>query len=920
MITEGNPQHPAAKPDAAHDIYRSGARALYAIFDPKHVAVIGATERVGSVGRAILTNLTGSPFGGTVYPVNPSRDSILGIKAYPNIGAVPAKVDLAVIVTPAATIPGLVRDCAAAGVRGAVVISAGFRETGAAGAELEESLHMEARQGGMRLIGPNCLGVMRPTTGLNATFASRIARPGSVGFLSQSGALLTAILDWSFTVNTGFSAFVSMGTMLDTGWGDMIDYLGNDPSTRAIVAYMESIDDPHAFLSAAREVALTKPIIVLKAGRSPAAARAAASHTGALAGSDDVLDAAFRRCGVLRVNTIAELFGMAEVLALQPRPRGPRLTIITNAGGPGVLATDALATYGGEAATLAPATVTALDGFLPAAWSRNNPIDVLGDADADRYAKALETAGKDPQSDGLLVILTPQAMTDATATAAILKPLAKSTGKPVLASWMGGPEVEKGRTLLSEVGIPVFPYPDTAVRMFCYMWRYSENLHALYETPATRAHDPAGEAARTKAAALFAAADAAGRPLLSEFESKALLEAYGIPVVPTRIAATAAEAATIATAVGFPVVVKLHSETITHKTDVGGVKLNLGSTAAVETAFREIEAAVRAKAGPGNFLGVTVQPMVRLEGEELIVGMSQDAQFGPVILFGEGGRLVEVHKDRALGLPPLNTTLARRLMERTRIHAALRGVRGRASVDLGALEQLLVDFSDLIVEQPRIRELDINPLVAGPAGLLALDARVVLHPAATPPAGLTRPVIRPYPTRYVTTATLRDGTPVTIRPIRPEDEPLIVAYHRQLSERTVYMRYFSALDITRRTDHDRLVRICCNDYDREMALVVQRTDPVKGGEAILAVGRISRVRNSRSAEFSILVADAWQKQGLGLKLLTLLVRIGRDEGLRRLHAEMLAENTGMQKIAAALGFTLTPEPAEHLVRAELSLS
>lgn len=906
----------AERPDAAHDIFRSTRRPLDAIFDPKHVAVIGATDRAGSVGRAILMNLIATPFGGTIYPVNPKRDAILGIKAYPDIARVPAKVDLAVFVTPSASIPGLVKDCVTAGVKAGIVISAGFREIGPAGVALEAALHAEARRGGMRLIGPNCLGVMRPPTGFNATFASRLARPGTVGFLSQSGALLTAVLDWSLTTNVGFSAFVSMGTMLDTGWGDMIDYLGNDPATRAIVAYMESVDDPRAFLSAAREVALVKPIILLKAGRSEAAAKAAASHTGALAGSDDVLDAALRRCGVLRVSTISELFHMAEVLGMQPRPKGPRLTIITNAGGPGVLATDSLVANGGQVATVTPATRAALDAFLPAAWSHNNPIDVLGDADAARYAQTLETAAKDADSDGLLVILTPQAMTDATGTAELLKPLAKSTGKPVLASWMGGPEVEAGRQLLSAAGIPAFPYPDTATQIFCDMWRYSENLRALYETPATRIHAD-GDAHQGSVDQLFAVADKAGRSLLSEFESKALLAAYGIPTVPTAIATTADEAAALATKAGFPVVVKLHSETITHKTDVGGVKLNLRAAADVAQAFRDIEASVEAKAGKGNFLGVTVQPMVAIEGEEIILGMSQDAQFGPVILFGAGGRLVEVFKDRSLALPPLTTTLARRMMERTMIFKALKGVRGRASVDMAALEQLLVDFSELIIDQPRIKELDINPLVAGPGKLLALDARVVLHPAGTAPDKLSRPAIRPYPTQYVSASALKDGSPITLRPIRPEDEPMLVEYHRGLSARTVYQRYFSAMDLNSRTAHERLIRICCNDYDREIALVVEGTDPATKKQAIFAVGRLSKDRMTNDAEFSILVADAWQKHGLGLKLLTSLVRIGKDEGVSRIWADMLGDNMGMQRICAKLGFTMTPQPEEHLMRAEL---
>ena len=556
-----------------------GSHPLDAFFTPKSVAVIGATETPGSVGRTTLWNLISTPFGGTVYPVNPKRPSVLGIRAYPNILSVPETVDLAVIVTPATSVPSVIHECGQAGVKAAIVISAGFKELGAPGIELEHQLLAEARAANMRIIGPNCLGLMSPPTGVNATFARGMAYPGNIGFISQSGALCTAVLDWSFQQRVGFSAFVSIGSMVDVDWGDLIQYLGRDTRTRAILVYMESIGDARSFLSAAREVALTKPIIVIKAGRTAAGGKAAASHTGALTGSDDVLDAAFRRTGILRVNRISDLFYMADVLAKQPRPKGPRLTIMTNAGGPAVLATDALIGSGGELAEVSPETIEALNGFLPPSWSRGNPIDILGDAGPDRYAKALEIAAKDPNSDGLLVVLTPQDMTDPTKTAEALKPYAHISDKPVLASWMGGPEVAAGNDILNGANIPTFPYPDTAARAFHYMWSYTYNLRGLYETPIAGNGETVQR--REIARQIIEGVRASGRTLLTEFESKKLLAGYDIPIVETRLAATAEEAVREAESLGYPVVLKLNSETITHKTDVGGVKLNLNSAAAV---------------------------------------------------------------------------------------------------------------------------------------------------------------------------------------------------------------------------------------------------------------------------------------------------------------------------------------------------
>ncbi len=915
-----NPAKPHAQTtDYSHDVLRQERQPLDVIFSPKSVAVIGATETAGSVGRTVLWNLMSNPFGGTVFPVNPKRQSVLGIKAYPTIADVPAKVDLAVIVTPAPAVPGLIEQCVNAGVKGAIIISAGFKEMGAPGIELERQVLAHARRGKMRLIGPNCLGVMNPLSGLNATFAKGMAKPGNVAFISQSGALLTAVLDWSFGEQVGFSTCVSLGSMLDVGWGDLIDYLGNDPRTQSILVYMESIGDARAFLSAAREVSLNKPIIVIKAGRTDAAAKAAASHTGSLTGSDEVLDAAFRRTGVLRVTNISDLFHMAEVLARQPRPRGPRLTILTNAGGPGVLATDALITAGCELATLSTETFDELNAFLPAQWSRNNPIDVLGDAGADRYARTLEIAAKDANSDGLLVILTPQDMTQATQTAELLKGYAKIEGKPVLASWMGGPEVEAGTQILNKAGIPTFSYPDTAARAFQYMWKYTYNLRGLYETPASDDRDVSAEARRS-ASNLLDRVRKSGRTILTEVESKDLLSAYGIPVSPTLVAANVEDAVKLAVEIGFPVVVKIHSETITHKTDVGGVKLNLIDAPSVREAFNEIKTSVTEKAGAEHFLGVTVQPMVRLkDAYELIIGSSIDPQFGPVLLFGTGGQLVEIFKDRALGLPPLNATLALRMMEQTKIFTALHGVRGRKSCDISALQRLLVRFSQLVVEQPWISEIDINPLLINDQRMIALDARVVVHPADMKESDLPRPAIRPYPTQYVLPWKMVGGDDVTIRPIRPEDEPLMVEFHNTLSERSVRLRYFAPMKLSQRVTHERLLRVCFNDYDRELALVADRLDPKTGKHEVLGVGRMSKLPGTQEAEFAILVSDLWQNRGLGTQFLRQILQIARDEKLSKVSADILPENLEMQKICEKLGFKLIRSLEDSGVRAEITL-
>jgi acetyltransferase len=877
--------------------------ALDSLFLPQSIAIIGATDRAGTVGRALVSNLVRSKSRAKLFPITPTHSEVLGGKAYPHITHVKEPVDLALVVTPAVSVPTIIGECVDAGVKSAVVISAGFREQGHVGAALEEEIQKHLRRGGMRLIGPNCMGFMNPTIGLNATFADFMPQKGSVALLSQSGALLTAILDWSQSEHVGFSAIVSTGSMLDVGWGDLIYHFGDDPHTKSILVYMESVGAARGFLSAAREIALSKPIIVIKAGRSEAASRAAASHTGDLTGSDDVLDAAFRRCGVLRVQNVADLFHMAEALSKQPRPRGPRLTIVSNAGGPGVLATDALLATGGELATLSPQTLEQLNTFLSPHWSHGNPIDVLADADPDRFVKAVEVAAKDPGSDGLLAIVAPQGLADPTQVAERIKPLAHSSGKPLLATWMGGAGVAAGTAILNTAGIPTFSYPDTAARAFNYMWRYTYNLRGLYETPAlVEAHESALDA-RGKVEEFVQRIRATGRTMLNEFEAKQLLAQYGIPVVETQVAQDEEEAVSRAEQIRYPVVLKLLSNTIAHKTDVDGVRLALQNADQLRGAFRGIQASVLQKAGAGHFCGVTVQPMVRRDGYELILGSCIDAQFGPVILFGSGGAMVEVYRDRALALPPLNTTLAHRLMEQTKIFAAFKGVRGRKPVDISSLEELLVRFGQIVVEQPWIKEIDINPLLVTSERLVALDAHIVVHDRSVLPEQLPRPAFRPYPTQYIRTWQFKDGPAVTIRPIRPEDEPLLVHFHTTLSERSVYLRYFCSLSLSTRVEHDRLVRICFGSYDRGFAMVADRVDPESGQHEILGVGRFSAI-SAIEAEVAVLVSDIWQARGLGTELLSTVTRVARKEGFKRLSGEILRDNLPTQAIFKKVGFRL----------------
>ncbi|MEL7431145.1 MAG: bifunctional acetate--CoA ligase family protein/GNAT family N-acetyltransferase [Chlamydiota bacterium] len=890
--------------DPSMNILHRPYKELDAIFAPKVVAVIGASEKMHSVGRTVVTNLLKTPFGGVIFPVNPKRSSVMGLKAYPNIGSIPERVDLAIIVTPAKTVPSLVQECAAAKVRSLVIISAGFKEMGPPGQKLEEEIIAIARSSNIRIIGPNCLGVMNPTLGLNATFAAGMALPGNLAFISQSGALLTAVLDWSLEQKVGFSSIVSIGSMIDISWGDLIDYFGSDPNTKSILIYMESIGNPRSFLSAAREVAMTKPVILIKAGKSEESAKAAASHTGALAGSDGVLNAALSRVGVLRVDTIADLFSMADILSKQPLSKGPRLSIVTNAGGPGVLATDALIENQGKLAPIGSKTFGALDALLPPQWSRNNPIDILGDASPEVYGKVVEVAQDNPESDGTLVILTPQDMTDPTASAKYLATKAESE-KPLFASWMGGEMVAEGAQMLNNAKIPTFEYPDEAAKAFGYMWRYAENLRGIYEKP-TKFEELSSKKVDERKEFIEKTRKQAKkekRTILTEYEAKKILHLYGIDVALTLVASSQEEAKKHAEAIGFPVVLKLHSSTITHKSDVGGVKLNLKNQSEVVNAYADIEKSVSEKASASDFEGVSVQPMVSLEGYELILGSSVDPEFGPTILFGLGGQLVEVFQDRALGLPPLTSTLARRMMEQTKIYTALKGVRGKKSVPLEKLEALLVRFSKVISEEPWIKECDINPLLVGEENIIALDARIVLYDEEETAQPLA---IRPYPSHWASSHTLQDSAKIGIRPSLPEDTQEIIDFHKKLSEKSIKLRYVKSLHYDEATKKTRIHQICFSDYERDITLLACSSKEVVG------ITRLSKIPGSKRAVLTMVVRDDWQNRGIGSLLMEKILSIAADEEISLVFAELIEENLQMRALMKKFGFKMEEKERFYL--------
>lgn len=894
---------------------------LDAFFQPRAVAVIGATEKPDSVGRTVLWNLLSSPFGGTVYAVNPNRHQVLGILAYPNIKSIPEPVDLALIITPAPTVPEIIEECIDAGVKGCVIISAGFSETGEKGKELEEKIKKIIYPNKIRVIGPNSLGLMNPIIGLNSAFASHIANKGTVGFLTQSGAVGAAILDWSFHVKVGFSKFVSLGTMMDVNWADLIYYLGNDIHTKSIVIYMQALGDVRSFLSAVREVALHKPIILLKGGRTELGAKVARGtpyYVGGEQCDDEVFSAALKRCGVLRVDNIQQLFDMAIVLGKQPRPKGDRLAIISNAAGPSILATDALISSGGRIATLSSNTISKLNEFLPPYWNRDNPIDLLANADPQRYAKTAEIVLQDENVDGLLVILTPQVMTKPLETAEALVKVPNPHRKPILASWMGGYKVEEGQQVLNNHGIPTLDYPDIAARVFYSMWHYSYHLKGLYETPSSREETPEHIAQKVLAKNAIEYAIRQNQIILSPSLTKDVLSAYGINLIESHIAHDETEAVHLAKQIGYPVVLRQVPMPGRKIQDPGGVLLNLHNEDAVRKAFRTLSEFLTQGQQACVFPGILVQPVVPRDGIEITIGSKVDPLFGPYIYFGFGGRMSNVVKERAVGLPPLNTTLAKRMIETTQIYKAIKEGKVCQGFNLEELEHLMVQFSYLVCEQKLIQEIEINPLVISPQRIVALNASILLYPKDTPLESLPKLAIRPYPTEYTFKWISKDGREITLRPIKPEDENLMIKFHQTLSDNTVYFRYFQLQPLHVRIQHERLTEICFIDFDRSIALVAIDKDENTGEQSILGVGRIAKIYSTQDAEFAIMISDAYQGKGLGTEMLRRLIQIAKSEGIKRLYGTILPENRAMLRVCAKLGFTLK-KPTGQEVIAEIFL-
>jgi len=861
------------------------------IFRPGSIAVVGASERKGSIGAALMHNLIARGFPGDIHPINPNHKKIYKLPACPSIKDLKAPVDLAVIATPIASAPQIVHECADAGVGGVVIISAGGKEIGQQGQQLEAAIKKEAAQSGLRIIGPNCLGIVSSRAKLNASFASQMPIAGKMAFLSQSGAICSAILDLSIQENIGFSHFVSLGSMLDVGFGDMIDYLGGQPEVSSIVMYVESLARFRNFMSAARAVSRVKPIIALKAGRSAAGALAAASHTGALAGEDAVYDAALKRAGVLRVKTFEELFDCAELVAKQPKPQGPGLVIVTNAGGPGVMAADALAEYGFNPVVLSAETLKKLDEILPPYWSKRNPIDMLGEATPELYRKVVEICLRTIEVNGILILAAPQALTDTAEAAAALVDLIRDAPIPVITSWIGGAEMLKGRDIFNRAGIPTFDTPERAVRAFMDIYRFSKNIEMLQEIPSRFPSELKFD--RKKAQDLIRAGLDAENRLLTEKEAKELLAAYGIPVDQMESAVNKAEAVDKAAAMGFPVVLKINSRDITHKSDAKGVVLDLKNENEVRDAFDRIIKNARACHPEARIDGVTIQPMRKRPGYELICGAKQDRDFGPVILFGMGGILTEVLKDRALALPPLNRLLAKRLMEETKVYRLLQGYRDIPPADMQLLEEILIRLAQLVTDFSEIQELDINPLFVNEKTACAIDARVLLKPSDKPaPLHL---VISPYPEQFEEHTRTGMGIDIFVRPIRPEDAPLLVGLFESLSPRSVYLRFFSPM---KRLPHSMLALFTQIDYDRHIALVAMS----ESKEEMLGVARIIYAKDLKEAEFSVVVGDQWQGKGIGAALLQRCLSIARDQGLENVTGFVLAENTQMLALGKKMGF------------------
>jgi len=899
-----------------YDVFLMDVHGLDRIFKPQRIALVGLTANPKSVGGKILSNLVSGGFRGVVYPVNPTLEAVMGIQCYPNVQGLPRPADLAVICAPASQVPGLVRECGQAGILGIIIASAGFRETGPEGKALEDQILAEvSRFPGMRIIGPNCLGVMAPGGQLNASFAAAMPRKGHIAFISQSGALCTSVLDWALQEKIGFSYFVSIGNTLDVDFADLIDYLGEDEQTKSIILYIESVGNARRFMTAARAFARTKPIIAYKAGRFPESAAVAASHTGAMAAEDAVYDAAFQRAGLARVGDIGEIFDVAELVGRQKIPKGDRLGIVTNAGGPGVMAADALIAENGELARLSEGALAQLNECLPPYWSHRNPVDVLGDAKSKLVAKATRIVLEDKDVDAVLVIITPQAMTNPTAIAREIVELAPDARKPLLAAFLGAQTMAEGIQLLNDAGIPTYTTPEQAVRAFMTLVAYSRNLEILYETPKDIPVEfPVDRASLRER---FGALVADKGEVLAEDASKTLLEAYGIPVTKPILAKAPAEAVKVADLLGYPVALKIHSPDISHKTEVGGVALDLLDREMVWHAYDRIMSSASTARPEARLEGVTVQAMVpRRGGVEMILGAKKDPVFGTVIMAGFGGVEAELLRDRALGFPPLNERLARRMLESLKIWPLLQGYRGRPKANTDRLIETIIRLSYLVADYPEIKELDVNPLLVTSVDVVALDARVavdrsLIGQAAKPYSHLA---LRPYPEEYVRRTQLADGTEVTLRPIKPEDEPLWLDLLRGCSRETIYsrFRYFYFWE-----SHEVATRYCYIDYDREIAIVAEITDG--GKRQLVGVGRLVADPMRDSAEYAVLIGDSWQDMGLGSLLTDYCLGIAGDWGIKKFTAVTTSDNQRMLAVFRKRDFTITPDPESPLVEVSKDL-
>lgn len=887
---------------------------LTSLFAPKSVAVFGASDRVDSVGQIVFQNMLDSGFKGALYPINSRSPEVQGRKTYASIAEIEEIVELAVIATPPQTVPDIIEQCGLHGVKAAVIITAGFGEIGAEGKELENRLLANAKRYGIRLIGPNCLGVMRPSIGLNATFNKGGANIGNLALISQSGALCTAILDWAQINDVGFSSVVSMGSSADVDFGETLDYLVSDPQTQNILLYIEGIRESRRFMSSLRAAARIKPVILIKVGRHEAGSKAAMSHTASLVGSDDAFDAAVRRAGVVRVQTVTQLFSAAKALSCGFHPSGNRLAIVTNGGGPGVMATDRASDLGLVMAELSEATIARLNEVLPPNWSHGNPVDIIGDAQVERYQHAVAACLEDPNVDGVLTILTPQAMTKPLEAANAVIELANHYKKPLLSCWMGESQVAESRRAFAHAKKPNFRTPEPAVEVFSYLSDYYQNQKLLMQMPEPLSDHQAPDVEGARMVIEGALLDK--RKVLSEMESKALLSAFHIPVAQTMIARSPNEALLIAQQLGFPVVMKVNSRDITHKSDAGGVMLSLSNAQAVRAAYHDITENIKRNRPGAHMDGISIQPMiVKPNGRELMVGVTNDPVFGPVITFGAGGTTVEVMGDASVTLPPLNVFLVRDLINRTHVSKLLGAFRHMPPADMDALEAILLRVSEMVCELPMLMEMDINPLIVDEHGALAADARVVVQFRQPSADRYSHMAIYPYPTHLVNRWQLADGTDITIRPIRPEDAGLVQAFVRNLSEQS---RFFRFMNSVQELSQSMLIRFTQIDYSREMALIA--VSEQSGVEVELGVARFAINPDGETCEFALVIADSMHGKGLGQKLMTALMDAARTKGMKIMEGEVLRNNADMLHLMQRLGFEVkTSEDDDSIksVRKEL---